>query len=264
MLMLRYTLASAILAVAPMMERTVKPRWMREDNWKPVVKEAIFTAFARDLHGDHVELLRRAARQIEQSEDIQWDTPETPEEIERENVWLEPVNERLAEIDRKQRVRAAHFAKKNIYILTGDDQERIQNPDYTFGRLVKGKGVLSVLKYVPPEIIHQATDWGLVMDDTWVNTMIRHGIMTLVRTVDKTAHANYQYICTGPQYERVISMFGIEPDPHNGIQGPNIDYYRKVAWGKLPPRFPHPQATTYARIPKEWAEVLAKSQLGAP
>lgn len=249
--MLRYKLAEAIARINPAQTHNVDPHmingwaWNTVGNWTEEVKEAAAVAFMRDfVAGPDVDLLRRAMKQITQAGSIQWDEPEDDAERAAEQPYLGREQSKQAEVERRALVRQKGVEAKRPHVLTEKEKLAISSPNYDFPRLKKKVGVYSWIQYIPPEILHRPSEWGLVMYSAPVNTMIRHGILTVVEP--HPTHVNASVVRTGPQYERFLAMAGLKPRPHAGHlvtrvhrEVQDLGRYDRVAMGIEPPRFPH-------------------------
>lgn len=248
--LLRHTLAQAIARINPAQTHNVEPHaisgwaWNTVGNWKAEVKEAASVAFTRELTDSDVDLLRRAMKQIVQSGDIQWDDPDDDAQKAAEQPYVGREQSKQAEVERRAMVYRKGIEAKRPHVLTEKEKLAIARADYSFPRIKKGLGVADWIRFVPPEIAHRPSEWGVEMYSAPVNTMIKHGILTIV-TAHPT-HVNASTVRTGPQYERFLAFSGVAPRPHAGDlvsrmhrEVEDLDRYTRIAKGIESPRFPH-------------------------
>jgi len=211
----RHNLAVALSYVDKSIERRAEPRLVETIySWSELIKDACFKIIARDVVGPEVELIRRAARQMEQSGYIQWDDPETEAEITGEQPYLD----RIMAVQKKTKVRqersAKHYAQAHLIVLTEKEKARIADISYIhkLGDRIKGS-----LNYLPPEAEFQFDQIGVDWGGGWVgtaqlaNSLIRHGILEVVRPHPTSKSASQATVRTGPKYPVYMKEFKLCP-----------------------------------------------------
>lgn len=185
--MLRHILHAAMTAIDG--EGVHKYIRNHRQEWGKAVAWCGLIVMSRRIEGPHVDYVARAARQIDQRGEIDWDEPETQDQADDERAFLEqyPTAEMLAERhDQARATKQKEMAdKKRIIVLTEAQRNKISKPDY---RPNVGKRIGDTINYADrnfPDRDFRMADlgiyWGGEMATAGiVNSLIRHGAVTVV------------------------------------------------------------------------------------
>lgn len=209
--MLRHKLAEAMRAI----DLSTDSKYLVSGrlDWRGAVANSCLLVVARRLEGDHVDYVARAARQIDQRGEIDWDEPETDEQRADEKAFDDEFKskERVFQERRAdQEEEAREYREKCRPKIP--DQDRVQKflkPDF---RPNIPSRVASLLSYRDNGSVNYETgtfrigDFGVYFGGTlahvsMVNTMLKNGIVEVVKD---TGHAETCLLKKGPNWDRAI------------------------------------------------------------
>lgn len=209
--MLRHKLAEAMRAI----DLSTDSKYLVSGrlNWRGAVANSCLLVVARRLEGDHVDYVARAARQIDQRGEIDWDEPETDEQRADEEAFDDEFKskERVFQERRAaQEEKTREFREKCRPKIPDQNQiEKFLKPDF---RPTITSRIASFLSHRDNSSVNYETgtfrigDFGVYFGGTlahvsMVNTMLKNGI---VEIVEDTGNAETCLLKKGPNWDRAI------------------------------------------------------------